>query len=494
MALREKAAFIFIVRLFLTLAILIAIIGFAGLGGFLNRCRGGFINFGEFLEYWPAHILSRQIFSFSTGLLVLILSFHWRAGLVVWLLTQWSLFVGWGTYMNIGSAPGNYESREGIFDWMLQRQEEDWNYTQRFAREYTGMSLRGLVWTAPQGYALQQLGFGWQYSLTGSLMGAVYFAGSKSHFNISGNFLNGTISFSEFYWGTWVWFVLIISCLTRVVYSTRKWVYSRSTSVRNPYLRWERLKYESLNYSISQILYNLFMVALWLVFAATCVFYSLIVQTDIRNKGQTFFGLFMSFVSLTFFIGFVWGMAYTRWIFKKSRHDQVEHISRKPHPSRMNDIDRLEGGEHLYVPGETDPLLPWPYSHPDKVFAERRRSPTDGSRSSTPLSYSPSLVHLRGTQHNPNKSFSARQQSLPVRQQLSSSAYAFILIWPTIEKWICLDIFPWIRHLIGLLSIFSTIMMIVLCCIVIVVDINAPTFDPQYYVCVNNSVWNNTYT
>ena len=70
MALREKAAFIFIVRLFLTLGILIAIIGFAGLGGFLNRCRGGFINFGEFLDYWPAHILSRQIFSFSTGLLV----------------------------------------------------------------------------------------------------------------------------------------------------------------------------------------------------------------------------------------------------------------------------------------------------------------------------------------------------------------------------------------------------------------------------------------
>ena len=32
---------------------------------------------------------------------------HLRAGLVVWLLTQWSLFVGWGSYMNIGAVETN---------------------------------------------------------------------------------------------------------------------------------------------------------------------------------------------------------------------------------------------------------------------------------------------------------------------------------------------------------------------------------------------------
>lgn len=40
------------------------------------------------------------------------------------------------------------------------------------------MSLRGLIWTAPQGYILQLLGFGWEYSLSGSLMGLFYFMGA----------------------------------------------------------------------------------------------------------------------------------------------------------------------------------------------------------------------------------------------------------------------------------------------------------------------------
>ena len=46
------------------------VILFAQLGGLLNRGRGGYINFGEIVDYWPAHILSRLLFAVPTGLVV----------------------------------------------------------------------------------------------------------------------------------------------------------------------------------------------------------------------------------------------------------------------------------------------------------------------------------------------------------------------------------------------------------------------------------------
>ena len=33
-----------------------------------------------------------------------------------------------------------------------------------------GLSLRGMIWTGPVGYALYQLGYGWQYALSGSTL------------------------------------------------------------------------------------------------------------------------------------------------------------------------------------------------------------------------------------------------------------------------------------------------------------------------------------
>ena len=70
-------------------------------------------------------------------------------------------------------------SRLGVFDWVLGRPTaaEAWVYNRRFVREFTGMSLRGLLWTVPAGYLLYLLGFGWQYSLSGSQMGLYYYLG-----------------------------------------------------------------------------------------------------------------------------------------------------------------------------------------------------------------------------------------------------------------------------------------------------------------------------
>lgn len=374
---------------------------------------------------------------------------------------------------------------------MVGRQEIEWNYTQRFVREFSGMTLRGFVWTAPQGYALQLLGFGWQYSLSGSLMGLVYYTGSHINTNHHHNkFFDSTIAHSEFFWGSWIWFVLLISCVTQLVYRIRRWIYCRSiSSVRSPHTRFNQFMYESLSYTVTKVTYNLFMFILWLVFAASIVFYSLVIQPDIRNKGQTFFGLFMSLVSLTFFGAWHWGSLYAQRQVRKAKEVAEEQMNQfqdrrgplRGYPSpQINDFDRLEGGRVVGygMRAETDPLLPWPYSHPDKGFADRRKSPVAmyDSRSSTPPNYG---------NYGPPLSSGLTSNGPPRRHRksLSSVAIAFILVWPSLEKWVWFDFFSFIQHVIGLISLFATILTVFMCSIAFVMDLSSPRFDPQYFVC-----------
>ena len=369
-------------------------------------------------------------------------------------------------------------SREGVFDWLLGRQQHDWNFTERFARDYSGMALRGLVWTAPQGYALQQLGFGWQYSLSGSMMSVVYYLGTKIHFNTTNRFFDGHIGYSEFMWGTWVWFILIVVCLTQLIHRIRGWVYAHSStsSVSNPDSRWEKFKFESLNYAPTQVLYDVSFILLWLIFAASLVFYSLIVQPDLRNKGQTFFGMFMAIISLLAFMSFRWGAMFHRWQLKKEKQFlcRVSDVPVRNHtPSRSypHTIEQLEAG-HGRHPNETDPLLPWPYSHPDKIYVERRKSPImmrESSRVSTPSEVSPLTTHS----HYSNR-------------QLSSTQLAFLLVWPSIEQWLYLDVFAWLRHVIGFLTASSICVTIFVTVMATVWGSGTSRWDPYYHVCTTN--------
>ena len=369
---------------------------------------------------------------------------------------------------------------------MFGRQEIGWNFTQRFVREYSGMSLRGLIWTAPQGYVLQQLGFGWQYSLSGSLMSIVYFAGGQSSIpkgELLSSYLDGAISFSEFYWGTFIWFVLVVSCLAQLVYRLRKWVYSNSSNAMyNPNNRCELVKYESLNYTASNILYNAFFVVFWLVLAASTVFYSLIVQTDIKNKGQTFFGLFTALVATTILLSWTWSAAYTKRNIDKERKQQniQHHTPNRRIPARINDIDYLEQ-RGSYESSETDRLLPWPYSHPDKGFLDTTRSQRPDNPSPLFFGNSPSLSRQP-----------VRQPYAPNKQPLPSTFAFLIKVWTVVERFVYLDIFTLIRHFIGLVSLLSVIITVVLCFTSVFLDSHAHTFDPQYYVCVNSSIWNDS--
>ena len=342
------------------------------------------------------------------------------------------------------------------------------------------MSMRGLVWTAPQGYALQQMGFGWQYSLSGSLMGFVYYLGgvcARINSSRNSNFFDGNIGFSEFFWGTWIWFVLLVSCFSQLVYRLRKWVYARSTcSISNPHGHFQVIKYGSLNRFMARLWYEATMVLILLLFAATVVFYSLIVQTDIRNKGQTFFGLFTGVLALTYFLGWIWGKAYLKWQIRRARNAHNALYDCEQSAGQQGHSPRLEGGSYqTYTGGERDPLLPWPYSHPDKGLANSRGSPhlfLDGSRST--VGYGSHLqTPIRHHHHT----------------QLSSVELAVVVLWPSIEKWILLDVFVFLRHFIGILSLFGVLSVSFMTVLSAVWDIDAPRFDPEYTILDNSSIW-----
>lgn len=371
-------------------------------------------------------------------------------------------------------------SRAGIFDWMLGRQEEGWGFTHRFVREYTGMSLRGLIWTAPQGYALQQLGFGWQYSLSGSLMSILYYTAEKMHGFKDNRQLDELFDGPEFYWGMFVWLVLIASCVSQLVYRIRQWVHHRSKdSVRDPNGSYQVFLYQSLNRMVLNFSYNVLFVVFWIVLSASTVFYSLIIQTDLKNKGQTFYGLFMSILALTVFMCWNWSASFTRWSSEKEKRKLKK--SQSSTPSRINYLEQ-RGMPGLYEPSETDRLLPynWPYSHPDKGFGESR-----------PRIDNPSPIGFSSNSPTTQRNYlSHHHNHAPHVSPLSHTHRLLIKTWLAIDKWVYMDIFVLIRHAIGVLSIASLLCTISFCCYTILLDMGGPVFDPQYYVCINESIWN----
>ncbi|XP_035657998.1 uncharacterized protein LOC118403395 [Branchiostoma floridae] len=271
-------------RALVTSLVLCLLLGCCLLGGFLNRCRGGYVDFGSMMGYWPAHVTSRLIMAVPTGLAVWLASQNVRAGLVAFLMTWLGLYVGWGTYMSLGEDTAGYNSRSGVFDWALGRQMQNWSYPRRVVRDYAGMSLRGLIWTTPQGYVLYHLGLGWCPSLSGALMGLVYFAGNHGDTPLCKN-----TACSEYLWGIWVWLVLLTSSLYGAVTRARASypdVHPESSGVPQS---------SKLDSTFSKVVFELFHFVFGLILACSICFYALVEQEDLKNKGQSFFGLFAAF-------------------------------------------------------------------------------------------------------------------------------------------------------------------------------------------------------
>lgn len=372
-------------------------------------------------------------------------------------------------------------SRSGVYDWLVGRQEDkDWPYIRRFVREFAGMSLRGLAWTAPQGYLLQIWGFGWEYSLSGSLMGFVYYLGSRTpttaHSARFVRMFGAHTAYAEYYWGTWLWFVLIVCCLAQVVRRVHIWIFSKKEYFGfRPFSTWEKVKYESLNRSLTHLLYEAFMLFFNLLLMCSLVFYSLVVQEDLRNKGMTFFGMLVDVLLLTFLQGWSYNQIYLkikcRWVAKKrnnhvSLNSSAAAMGGSPFPSpraspRIPDLDNLEAAAAV-ANGENKPLLGW-----------------NNSQVTSPFQSSPSLERRHTTimgNDSPTEPYSRPHLQLGTVEPPTTTT-AVLILWPKIEKWVWMDVFIWVRRLIGLVSLIGTILTLVSCTVAL-----AWNYDTRRYL------------
>ena len=356
-------------------------------------------------------------------------------------------------YPSLPSPPFlSIHSLSGVFDWILGYENDPINTTfhVKFFRDFAGMSLRGLTWTAPQGYALHHLGFGWQYSLSGSLMGMVYYLGSKTLSTTSEAIFATQQAYSQYYWGWWVWFVLMTSCTAQLVHRIRVWIYRKSPFLGfRPFSRWEKIKYDSLNYTLTLLLYELLLFLLNVVLAISLVFYSLVNEDNERVKGQTFFCLFSSVLFLTFAQGWVWNGLRDHWKRTRSR--------RRSHPplDYSGTVQRLGRASIRNVADEGATLL-WPYAHPEHSYQGHLVLP-EGSPI-TAASCEEKVVESSEDRH------------------VSRVGAAFLIFWPEMEKWLWMDIFAWIRHLVGFVSLLFTVVTIVFVIVAAILDSGYPRY------------------
>lgn len=196
-----------------TVATVVAVLGAAFGGGLLNRIRGGWTELPQFPsdDNFSHDLVARLVFGLPTGAILLVFGAGRKRlvvpALVTAVWTTLSLFVGWGTYMAIGRNPMAYTSRAGVFDWLIGAPAQDWDYTRRWVRDMTGMSLRGCLQTTVPGFVLYLYGYGSLYAFWGIAMGTIYELGWDIPFNPSSlpNFVQGT-PLAEFLWvRCWVW-------------------------------------------------------------------------------------------------------------------------------------------------------------------------------------------------------------------------------------------------------------------------------------------------
>ena len=375
-------------------------------------------------------------------------------------MTWASLYIGWGTYMSVGNSPGDYLrqgvglgggadswsclsppsfSRSGVFDWLLGRQPDDsWTFRQRFIREYSGMSLRGLVWTVPPGYALQQLGFGWEFSLSGSLMGLCYLLGFRtpaSHNPTFSNVFGGGTATAEFYWGWWVWFVLCLSALSQLVRRCRVWIYSRDDRCSpDPSTSCQKVLYLSLNRYAVRLLYEGVIMLLSTLWSCSVVFYALVKQDDDRNKAQTFFGLFASCLFLAISQSWVWSGAWARWKTRRAMQSDVSRRQLRYTPPSQHDIETV---------GEAQPLLGAPPTPP----------PTGGRASQVDRSNTLYLPEGGPSWLQPGPLGHTEAVHRPLRSVSSPGALA--RAWRRLELCLWMDVFVLLRRGTGVLGALS---------------------------------------
>lgn len=353
------------------------------------------------------------------------------------------------------------------------------------------MSLRGLLWTLPQGYVLEQMGFGWEYSLTGSAMPLIYYIGANTntthvHGHHMKKLVGGTIAVSELMWGMWVWFVLIMASLSQGVRRARVWIYKRQPYLGfKPFSRFEVVMYKSMNRPILRGFYDGLVITLTVVYVISTMFYSLVRQKDLRNKGQTFFGLFTSVLFLVFTQAWLWALRYRTFLRKRharqlrgrTRTNNAIYdgggssngvgagggggsggeVGAKDSPELPYSLSReelahyegLSNAASSLTPSSSPrrsrgPVLSWPYSHPDRL------SPTEEQR----------------------------QQVLETSEHIYSVGSSRpIVLWVWLEKFVCTDVFIFARRTIGVVSLICTIFSMMMTLTAMIIGWNNTRFS-----------------
>ena len=300
------------------------------------------------------------------------------------------------------------------------------------------MSLRGLLWTGPAGYALNVLGLGWHYSMAGSWMGLVYYLGGKTpdwNTDYAERNLNGQIAWSEFYWGWWIWFILELTCVSYVIVTVRKRLGAKN----------------ACNHGFNMLTvfwcgcYEMLIFIINIIFACSVGFYQLVEQKDMKNKGQTFFGLFSGVLFLTFVQAFNWGYWWNRYHSKRQKNKLTRSGS---HSTINNSADN--------APNETTPLLPWPQSHPN------------ANQSNGAINNTTQISHTVDDHSNSDHS--------------NSLLCCCSNLWARLELFIYLDGFILLRWFLGVLSALHTTLVLLMFMLCIVMDIGSPRLMPYYKI------------
>ena len=319
------------------------------------------------------------------------------------------------------------------------------------------MSLRGLTWTVPQGYALHHMGFGWQYSLSGSVMGVIYYIGAKTPHTTSEVIFSTPQAFSQYYWGCWVWFVLMVSSAAQLVHRLRVWIYRKNPYLGfRPFSRWEQIKYDSLNYSLTMVLYECLLSLLNVVMGVSLVFYSLVNEDNDKAKGKTLFCLFSSVLFLVFAQGWVWNGLRGYW--KRTQtgwwsRPPLDYFSTSLETSSSSSSGIQRRSRRLLtnsIPDEGTSLF-WPYAHPERLVLPEG-VPTNASYEDS--------ASVGGDESG----------------RVSRMGAAFLIFWPEVEKWLWMDFFAWMRHVVGVVSLLFTMVTIVFVITAAILDRKYPRY------------------
>lgn len=99
----------------------------------------------------------------------------------------------------------------GPFDWLVGSVGSSWSFDWRWTRDLAGLSMHGVLQSAPVGLWLLLFGYGWEVLAAGALMGPCYLLGTVC-MTPAGAFGAG-LACGQLVWGTVFGLVLLWCCL-----------------------------------------------------------------------------------------------------------------------------------------------------------------------------------------------------------------------------------------------------------------------------------------